>query len=189
MNASRAPRIHAAVGIGLLLLAGGCWGPAALALTPDSPQVKKAIKKGVAFLESEADEAKDGRVGARALVGLVMIKNHADPKHPRIKEAVTAIQGVVNGHDPKTLGLDIYQRRLGRHLPGHARRPCLLQGDRFLAAVSPGRAKAAWRLGLSRTANRRHLDDPVRRAQRLGGEAGRLQDLAGVGGEGRPIGS
>ncbi len=112
MNASRAPRIHAAVGIGLLLLAGGCWGPAALALTPDSPQVKKAIKKGVAFLESEADEAKDGRVGARALVGLVMIKNHADPKHPRIKEAVTAIQGVVNGHDPKQLGLDIYSAGL-----------------------------------------------------------------------------
>ncbi len=112
MNASRAPRIHATVGIGLLLLAGGCWGPAALALTPDSPQVKKAIEKGVAFLESEADEAKDGRVGARALVGLVMIKNHADPKHPRIKEAVTAIQGVVNGHDPKTLGLDIYSAGL-----------------------------------------------------------------------------
>ena len=109
MKANSALRIPAAVATGLLL-AAGWWGPSARALTPDSPQVKKAIRKGVAFLESEV--AKDDRVGARALMGLVMVKNHADPKHPRITEAVTAIQAAVVGHDPKHIGLDIYSAGL-----------------------------------------------------------------------------
>ena len=74
------------------------WAAArAMALTPESPAVKAAIEKAVKFLESPA--ANDGRVGARALVGLVLLKSHADPKHPRIVEAVTAIQGVVKGRE------------------------------------------------------------------------------------------
>ena len=85
-------------------------GQKAWALTPESPAVKAAIEKAVAFLESPA--ANDGRVGAQALVGLVFLKNHADPKHPRIVEAVAAIQGAVKGHDPAQVNLDIYSAGL-----------------------------------------------------------------------------
>lgn len=97
-------------GMGMLILAVLGAGEKAWALTPESPSVKAAIEKAVAFLESPP--ANDGRVGARALVGLVFLKSHADPKHPRIAEAVTAIQNAVKGRNPAQLNLDIYSAGL-----------------------------------------------------------------------------
>ena len=88
----------------VVLLAIGLRGRTAAALTPESPQVKAAIASAVKFLESDA--ATDGRVGAKALVGLVMLKNHANPKHPRIVEAVQAIQHVVQGVEPAKISID-----------------------------------------------------------------------------------
>ncbi len=111
MRASSLLRAGAAVGIAVLIAVGGVGRrQVALALTPESPKVKEAIEKGVKFLESNA--ADDRRVGALALVGLVLLKNHADPKHPRIQEAVAAIQGVVKGHQPAQVNLDIYSAGL-----------------------------------------------------------------------------
>jgi len=98
----------AGFGIFLLVVLGG--GQASWALTPESPTVKAAVKKAVAFLESPA--ANDTRVGARALVGLVLLKNHAESTHPRIVEAVTAIQGVVKARDAAKVNLDIYSAGL-----------------------------------------------------------------------------
>ena len=82
----------------------------ALGLTPDSPEVKAAIRKAVKFLESEA--ASDNRLGARALVGLVLLKDNADEKHPKVTQAVTAIQHALGDRDPAKLKIDIYSTGL-----------------------------------------------------------------------------
>lgn len=76
---------------------------AATGYTPESPKVKQTVARAVRFLES--DDAKDGRVGARALVGLVLVKTGARRDHPKILEAVEAIQKVVKGHDPAKIML------------------------------------------------------------------------------------
>ena len=111
MKAHRLHRIPSAIGIGLLLFWVAVYpSRIASALTPESPKVKEAVRKAVEFLESEA--AKDDRVGARALVGLVMLKNRADAKHPRVFEAVTAIQNAVKDRKPIDVNLDIYSTGL-----------------------------------------------------------------------------
>ena len=105
MKASLRLRSRSAAVLGMLLLAF-LGGQKAWALTPESPAIKAAVEKGIAFLESPA--ANDNRPGARALVGLAVLKSHADPKHPRIVEAVAAIQGAVKGREPAQVGLDVY---------------------------------------------------------------------------------
>lgn len=90
---------------GLLILGAGAY-----ALTPESPEVQQAIAKGVRFLESEA--AKDHRLGAQALVGLVLLKHEARLDHPQIVQAVTAIQKAVRRAPPRSLDLDIYSTGL-----------------------------------------------------------------------------
>lgn len=83
----------------------------AAGLTPDSPEVQTAIRKAVKFLESDA--ANDGRLGARALVGLVLLKNGANHEHPKIAQAVAAIQGAVGNRDAAQLNnIDIYSTGL-----------------------------------------------------------------------------
>lgn len=69
--------------------------PAKAQLTPETPQIEQSIAKAVRFLESS--ESKDTRLGALALVGLVMLKNEAPPSHPKIVEAVQHIQQVAKG--------------------------------------------------------------------------------------------
>ena len=84
---------------GLALLVLGV-GREAAALTPESPVVKAAIEKAVAFLESPAGH--DDRPGAQALVGLVFLKNHADPKHPRIAAGCSYVHAGVDLGDQQT---------------------------------------------------------------------------------------
>jgi hypothetical protein len=105
--------LHCAWAIaGLAVLGGGLFVVAstAAALTPDSPEVQRAIGRGIKFLESDA--AQDNRVGAQALVGLVMLKHGDKPDHPRITEAVKLIQAAVGQHDPAQVSLDIYSTGL-----------------------------------------------------------------------------
>jgi hypothetical protein len=90
----------------LLALVAAFSGPSALALTPDSPDVKRAIRKAVRFLASDDEKSKDDRLGARALVGLVMLKNHEAADHPRITAAAAAIQAAVKGQEPAQIKLD-----------------------------------------------------------------------------------
>lgn len=85
----------------------------ALALTPESPEVRAAVAKAVAYLETHEDGAggyTSGRPGAKALVGIVMIKA-GKPKHPRVGEAIQAIKSEVLGANPNvdvyTLGLSL----------------------------------------------------------------------------------
>lgn len=81
------------------------------ALTPDSPEVKASVARAVQFLASNSDSfgGRDGRAGARALVGLVMVK--ADqPNHPRVQEGLDAVRNRVLKNpeeDIYTVGLSI----------------------------------------------------------------------------------
>lgn len=99
-------------GCSALLLSSKCPHPA-LALTPESPEVRAAVAKAVAYLESHEDGAGGytaARPGAKALVGIVMIKA-GKPKHPRVGEAIQAIKSEVLGANPDvdvyTLGLSL----------------------------------------------------------------------------------
>jgi hypothetical protein len=72
---------------GLALLAAFCGGPfarQALAVTPDSPEVREVINKGKTFLETAAET----RLGGKCLIGLVFLKDGADETHPKVQEAV-----------------------------------------------------------------------------------------------------
>ena len=60
-------RFRSRLPFGLLLAAAACcWPSAAKAISPDNPEVKNTIEKGLKYL----DTAADGRLGAQALVGL-----------------------------------------------------------------------------------------------------------------------
>ncbi len=59
-------------------------------LTPESPSVKEAVIRGVRYLTSP--EGRDNRLGAKAAVGLALIKGGESEDHPRVQESVEAIQ-------------------------------------------------------------------------------------------------
>lgn len=63
-------------------------------LTPESPEVRSAVAKGIRFLESP--QAEESRLGGKALVGLALIKNGARTDHPKIQSAIKAIQQAVD---------------------------------------------------------------------------------------------
>lgn len=72
-------------------------------ITPDSPGVRTRVDRAIAYLES----SNDGRLGAKALVGLTLIKYGKPKDHAKIKDAVATIQaGVKVG--PKAFAEDIY---------------------------------------------------------------------------------
>jgi hypothetical protein len=59
------------------------------ALSPDSPQVKAAVQKGLKYLSAQDD----ARTGARALAAMALAKNDAPANHPVIQRAVRHIRG------------------------------------------------------------------------------------------------
>lgn len=94
------------------LLRSGCFlltGMAALfaslpriatAHTPESPEVRAVINKGLKYLET----CKEGRLGGQCLIALAFLKDGADEKHPKIVAAVNACQAATKGE----VGADIY---------------------------------------------------------------------------------
>ncbi len=58
----------------------------ALAVTPESPEVRQLIEGGLRYLESNTDQ----RLGGRCLIALAFHKDGAAPTHPRIEQAVAA---------------------------------------------------------------------------------------------------
>jgi hypothetical protein len=74
------------------------------AYTPESPEVKKIVQKGIDFLCSDA--ANDGRPGAQALQGMALLKAEIRPDHPKILQAVEAVRGMIPNNDPKTASVD-----------------------------------------------------------------------------------
>ena len=103
----QAAAIRAAVlGVAVLFAVGS----KASALTPDSPEVRAALAKAVKFLES--DEANDTRLGARALVGLVLLKYGAPADHPKIVAAAEAIVRAVADKEAADVKTDLYSTGL-----------------------------------------------------------------------------
>ncbi len=79
----------------------------AVAFTPESREVKRVVARAIKFLESDA--AKDNRLGARALVGMALLKHGAKPEHPKVVQAVEAIQKTISAAgDPAAITADIY---------------------------------------------------------------------------------
>lgn len=91
---------YSQVVIWVAVLALTAVGPveSAVGYTPESPEVKASVAQALKFLETE--DADDHRVGARALVGLVLVKRGFRPDHPRIIEAVSAIRKALGDRDP-----------------------------------------------------------------------------------------
>ena len=83
----------------------GSAQPTAAALTPASPEVQKAIERGIGYLTATTDT----RVGAKALTARAMLATDRR-EHPRVAEAVAAIREALdNKHiiDIYSLGLCI----------------------------------------------------------------------------------
>lgn len=98
-------RLWLAVGIAGAWLAG--WGvPSARGqqLTPESPEVQAAIERGVHWLES----ADDSRLGAQALIGLVMLKRGLPASHPKVQAAAAAVQRQVQVGVEQLKRTDVY---------------------------------------------------------------------------------
>ena len=57
------------------------WG-----VTPESPEVRKLIDEGKAYLEQNTEE----KLGGKCLIALVFLKEGAPLSHPRIQEALEA---------------------------------------------------------------------------------------------------
>ena len=73
------------------------------AYTPESPEVRAVIKKGLKYLET----SKEGRLGGRCLIGMAFLKDGADENHPKVKEAVDACLAATKG-EAKAINTDIY---------------------------------------------------------------------------------
>jgi len=75
----------------------------ALAVTPESKEVRAVIDKGLKYLAT----ASDARLGGKCLIGLAFLKDGADETHPKIKEAVDACLAATKG-DAAAINADIY---------------------------------------------------------------------------------
>lgn len=66
----------------------------ALAVTPESPEVKQLISKGIKFLESGSSGSWETHPGMKSLVGMCVLKHYGEQgkKHPKIAEAVETIR-------------------------------------------------------------------------------------------------
>lgn len=76
----------------ILPLCCAVYGGAAGAYTPDSPEVRRAVDRGAAFLAT----AEDGRLGAKALAARVMIYL-GRPEHPCVAAAREAVRRELAG--------------------------------------------------------------------------------------------
>lgn len=59
--------------------------------SPESPEVKALVAKGLAFLEPHTDQ----RAGGEALVGLAYLKSGAPVTHPRVQNVVAKVRDAV----------------------------------------------------------------------------------------------
>ncbi|NOY29150.1 MAG: hypothetical protein GXP28_02930 [Planctomycetes bacterium] len=87
-----------------LLIAVLLASPEAWAVTPESPEVRALIEKGLKYLENNSDD----RLGGKCLIALAFHKEGASPDHPRIQEALKACKGTSS----QKIGEDVYSNGL-----------------------------------------------------------------------------
>lgn len=75
----------------------------AAAFTPESPEVKKLIEKGIAYLSDKTDN----HLGGKCLIGMAFFKHTGDPEHQKVKEAIEACQQTCRA-EAKAITQDIY---------------------------------------------------------------------------------
>ncbi len=73
------------------------------AIGPESPEVKKAIESGIEYLRN----AEEGRVGAKALIGLAFLKAGIEKNDPKIQDALSVVRGAAK-NGPNNFPADIY---------------------------------------------------------------------------------
>ena len=84
-------------------------GRSALAVKPTSPEVKKLIDTGLAFLE----KSDDSRLGGRCLIGMTMLKAGKPANHPKVLAALAdcqqraALKPADNHEDVYSLGIAV----------------------------------------------------------------------------------
>ncbi|HVX11854.1 MAG TPA: hypothetical protein VHC22_11785 [Pirellulales bacterium] len=78
----------------ILLFAWSVSGHAALAVTPESPEVKKVVAKAIPYLETAIQGHYQNHPGARALVAMCMLKHYGKEgkNHAKVKDAVDYIR-------------------------------------------------------------------------------------------------
>ena len=79
-------------------------------LTPESPEVRKAVERTTGFLAS--GKGAYDRLGGKGIIGLVFVKTGADIRHPRVAEAVAAIQGTIHDRKVANAQLPVYDSGL-----------------------------------------------------------------------------
>lgn len=69
-------------------------GASVLALTPESPEVKAVVGKGIKFLETTNAGTWESHAGMKALTGMCVLKFYGEKgkKHPKIAEAIETIR-------------------------------------------------------------------------------------------------
>src|SRR5262245_27614913 len=89
------------------LLTALVTGPGqALAVSQDSPEVKKLVDSGLAYLS----EANDARLGAKCLIALAFLKAERRDS-PKIQEALYACREAINANT-EDLNFDVYSNGL-----------------------------------------------------------------------------
>ncbi len=102
IDAHHLSRVPRSPWIVVCLLVGAIASPA-FAVTPESPEVRELVDKGLSYLVENGD----ARLGGRCLIALAFFKNGASLDHPRIVEALQACQSV---SDPRRE--DVYSNGL-----------------------------------------------------------------------------
>jgi len=95
----------------LIVSSTSLWSRSAAGFTPRSPEVRRAVARGVEFLKSHDDQ----RVGAKALIGMSMLKSEDSRNDPSVGKAVTAIQTALKAGDASKIStgqVDIYSAGL-----------------------------------------------------------------------------
>lgn len=108
LSKSASRRLGRVCAIGCAAAAFACLSSvqATAQITPDSPEVKKLIESGLAYLDKHSDQ----RLGAKCLIAMAFLKaGHGD--HPRIAEAITACDEEIHAKHDET-GLDVYSNGL-----------------------------------------------------------------------------
>lgn len=96
-------RIVAIAVVGVAFVAGTSWG-----YTPDSPEVKTMIQRGLGYLERNTD----GRVGGKCLVAMAFLKTGSPETHGRVVEAVAECQKLVSDVSVKGIGYNTYNETI-----------------------------------------------------------------------------